>query len=191
MDDFLHNLRQGQKKAQNRGHRPYDKSRARGRNYPAKEASPTQGNIRGDQEEQFKKIRESLESIADNQHLQIALDERVAVAQEKQAEALEALSGALVQLIEGISGVMTSTAEDTGPAIRQQRTLKPYAMPSNIDELEARSRDEIKAIISELRTTGLSYEKIANQLNDRGIRTITGRGIWRGQTVYRLFLEKE
>ncbi len=191
MDDFLHNLRQGQKKAQNRGHRPYDKSRAKGRNYPAKEASPTPGNIRGDQTEQVTKIRESLESVADNQHLQIALDERIAVAQEKQAEALEAMSGALTQLIDGITGMMTSTAEATGPVVRQQRTLKPYAMPSNIDELVARSRDEIKAMISELRATGLSYEKIANQLNDHGIRTITGRGIWRGQTVYRLFLEKE
>lgn len=191
MDDFLHNLRQGQKKAQNRSHRSYDKSRGRGRNYPARDASPTQGNIRGDQEEQFKKIRESLESVADNQHLQIALDERIAVAQEKQARAMETLSDSLTQLIEAMTGVMTSALEYNGPAIRQQRTPKPYAMPSNVDELEALSRDEIKAIISELRDTGLSYEKIANQLNNRGIRTITGRGIWRGQTVYRLYLEKE
>lgn len=191
MDDFLHNLRQGQKKAQNRGRRPYDKSRAKGRNYPAREASPAPGNIRGDQIEQFTKIRESLESVADNQHLQIALDERIAVAQEKQARAMEALSGSLTQLIDAMTGMMTSAVEGGGPVESQQRTPKPYAMPSNVDDLEALSRDEIKAMISELRTTGLSYEKIANQLNDRGIRTITGRGIWRGQTVYRLFLEKE
>ena len=189
MDDFLHNLRQGQKKAQSRGHRSYDKGRARGRNYPAREAPPTPGNIRGDQEEQIKKIRESLESIADNQHLQIALDERIAKAQEKQAQALETLSGSFTQLIDALTGMMSSTVMEDGPAVRKQKTPKPYAMPANIDELEALSRDEIKAIISELRATGLSYEKIANQLNDRGIRTITGRGIWRGQTVYRLFLE--
>lgn len=189
MDDFLHNLRQGQKKAQNRGRRPYDKSRAKGRNYPAKEASPTPGNIRGDQTEQFAKIRESLESIADNQHLQIALEERKAVAQEKQAQALEGLSGALTQLIDAMTAMVTSAAGDGHLVAGHQEVLKPYALPPNIDELEALTRDEIKSIISELRDTGLSYEKIANQLNDRKVRTITGRGIWRGQTVYRLFLE--
>lgn len=189
MDDFLHNLRQGQKKAQNRGRRPYDKSRAKGRNYSAREASPTPGNIRGDQTEKFKKISESLESVADNQHLQIALSERMAAAQEKQALAMEVLSGALTQLVDAMTVMVTSAVENDHPGSSNQEILKPYALPPNIDELEALSRDEIKAVISEFRDTGLSYEKIANKLNDRKIRTITGRGIWRGQTVYRLFLE--
>ena len=189
MDDFLHNLRQGQKKHQSRGRRGYDKTQAKGRSYPARETVPAPGNLRGDQTKQVKKISESLESVADNQHLQIALDERIAVAQEKQALAMEALSGALTQLIDSVSTIMTSVAEGAPPAVRQQKTLRPYALPPDIDELTALSRDEIKAMISELRDTGLSYEKIANKLNDRKIRTITGRGIWRGQTVYRLFLE--
>ncbi len=189
MDDFLHNLRQGQKKAQNRGRRGYDKTHAKGRTYPARETASGPGNIRGDQTEQVKKISESLESVADNQHLQIALDERIAVAQEKQAQAMEALAGALTQLIDSVATMMTSVAEGAAPAVRQQKTLRPYALPPNIDELKALSRDEVKAMIGELRDTGLSYEKIANKLNDRKVRTITGRGIWRGQTVYRLFLE--
>lgn len=185
MDDFLHNLRQEQKKAQNRDRSRHDKTRPKGRSYSTRNTAPASGKISGDQAEQFKKISESLASVADNQHLQIALSERIAVAQEKQAQAMDALSGVPTKLIDAVSIFITSLHEDTAQAVQQQ----PYAFPPNLDELKALSRDEVKVMIRELRDLGLSYEKIANKLNDRKIRTITGRGIWQAQTVYRLHLE--
>ena len=187
MDDFLHDLRQRQKKARGRGGQ--DKTPPKGRSYSTRKTAAASRNIRHDQAEQFKKIGESLESFADNQHLQIALDERIAVAQDKQAQALEALSGALTRLIDSISMVITSVADGVTSVAQQQRDLEPYAIPPNLDELKALSRGEVKAMIGELRGTGLSYQKIADKLNYRKIRTITGRGIWQGQTVYRLHLE--
>lgn len=189
MDDFLHNLRQGRKKAQTRSQGRYYKTRTKVHSYPANDLASTSGNVIGEQMEHIKGISESLESMAENQHLQVTLDERMVVAQENQAQALEVLSGSLTQLVDSVSAMITSLTESFSGAMHQERTLEPYAIPPNIDELIALSREESKTMIRELRDRGLSFEKIAKELNDRKIKTITGRGLWQAQTVYRLFKE--
>jgi hypothetical protein len=40
-----------------------------------------------------------------------------------------------------------------------------------------------------MRDQRLSYDKIASEFEIRQIPTLSGRGQWRGQTIYRLFKE--
>lgn len=44
--------------------------------------------------------------------------------------------------------------------------------------------------ITDLKQSGLNYTQIADHLNNQGISTISGKGIWRASTVSRLLKNK-
>lgn len=44
--------------------------------------------------------------------------------------------------------------------------------------------------ITDLKISGLNYTQIADNLNNQGISTISGKGIWRASTVSRLLKNK-
>ena len=58
-------------------------------------------------------------------------------------------------------------------------------LPSISDEIEARPAREQKMIrrIRKLRSEGMSYSEIAQILNNAGIETFKGLGIWRPESV--------
>jgi hypothetical protein len=60
----------------------------------------------------------------------------------------------------------------------------PQKVSSKITKIE---KDEALRIIFHMRADGVSYEKIANHLDAIDMPTLSGKGQWRGHTVYRLF----
>ena len=56
-------------------------------------------------------------------------------------------------------------------------------------EVEAAEGESVMDMIKQLRDAGLSFEKIAQQLDEDSVPTPSGRGRWRGQTVSKLLKE--
>ncbi|MBU4185483.1 MAG: recombinase family protein [Proteobacteria bacterium] len=51
-------------------------------------------------------------------------------------------------------------------------------------------RKKTLSTITDLKQSCLNYTQIADQLNNQGVSTISGKGIWRASTVSRLLKNK-
>lgn len=217
MDDFLHNLRNGNQRRYDRPRRTYDGNQYNKQdNRRGGNNRPYSNNRSMIDNETLTAIRKSLEDIGENQHRMIAVQERRAAAEERKAGALEALSESLAQLVrqpvaavpspqppaasEPVPAATDAQSEArTAPAAPETsaRTDSETATGTPPAESHAappatrtsRTRDQLVAMIKALRNDGMSYEKIANHLEENNVGTLSGRGQWRGQSVHRLFHE--
>ena len=175
MDDFLHQLRN------NGNTRRYDRPRKtyEGNQYNNDKRRPPNQNrynprYQGESEH-LPVIRKSLEEIAANQARQLEIGERRAVAEERKAEAMETIAAWL-----GRQNVPETFVQIPDPTPEEiQVSPEQPAAPTY-------QRNEIVEMINNLRKEGMSYEKIALHLQNDNVPTLSGRGQWRGQSVYRL-----
>lgn len=183
MDDFLYNVRTGNMRNMDKSNRRYDNNRYKSQNRQQGKDRRKGGyvNYRSLSTDQFAAIKEALGTLAENQGRQTA-------ALEKIAESLATL----------VSTGMTTTGSLPKPEI------SPPSPPVDVDATEhatkstteneptspPQTRAEMVGLIHQLREEGLSYEKIADIFESKQIATLSGRGKWRGQTIYRLFNEK-
>ena len=183
MNDFLHNLRNNKDKRFDRNRRPYDSNQ-----YPGVDRA--NGNYRkkmiprnGDLTESLPAIKKLLEDISENQ-------KRIANAEERKATALERIADHFFKPVpEMLSeeqpvaspAVEAAVAETdhTEPAVAEtDRTEAATAEPDRTDAKPAPTdREKTVALIRELRAKGLSFEKVARELQAQGIPTVSGRGI--------------
>ena len=175
MDDFLYNVRTGNMKNMDKSHRRFDNNRYKSPNrQPAKDKRKGYVNYRSLSTDQFSALKEMMATISGNQ-------ERQTVAMEKIADLLERLvKMPSVPAADAIPSPSSPTAMvDSADTVVVE--MEPSAQPM--------TRAEMVALIHQMRNQGLSYEKIADEFELKQISTLSGRGKWRGQTIYRLFKE--
>jgi len=174
MDDFLYNVRTGNIKNMDKPNRRFDNNRYKSHNrQPVKDKRKGYVNYRSLSTDQFSTLKELLTSITKNQ-------ERQTVAMEKIADSLGIL-------------VATPSAPVTDTTSSHSSSMAMVDSADAAVEMEPsrspKTRIEMVALIHQMRDQGLSYEKIADEFESKQISTLSGRGKWRGQTIYRLFKE--
>lgn len=185
MDDFLHNLRTGKNKPFERKRRTYDNPHSRFQDRQGNRNRRPPHPTRDFSNETLAAIRKVLDEISGNQKRMAEISSRRVAVEERKAEALEALVGHLQEtsaLAE--SAPPMAPQPPAAPAPQASEAAAPGAVPAA--ETHVLSRPEIVARIKTHRRAGLSYEKVARKLEEEGVQTLSGRGRWRGQTIYRL-----
>ena len=184
MNDFLHSLRTGKDKRYDRTrkgndnlpYRPGDRhnsmdKRKRG-NYAkgtiAENAYVTIANL-------LPPVKTLLETIVAGKKDFLEIEERKAKAMEDVALYLKKLTGTG----NGESDPIELQNEAAEPAT-------PVLIPEDMDEVPASNEVTAVDMIRDMRAQGLSYDKIARQLDMDNIPTPSGRGKWRGQAVSKL-----
>ena len=181
MSDFLHNLRTGNlKQRYDRPRKNYDNPQHRNqndRNFGKDRKGNYQKKVHtGDQ---LQEIKKHLESIAQTVESNFKAQEKAAVALERIAAVLEAATGVKA------AGATVRNESPAQTAAEPQATPEPAKDP----ETPTLSKDVLLATITEMRNDGVSFEKIAAELEKRGIPTVSGRGKWRGPAVSKLLKE--
>ncbi len=181
MSDFLHNLRTGNLKRFDRPRKNYDNPQHRNqndRNYGKDRKSNYHKKVHtGDQ---LLEIKKSIENIAQTVENNFKVQEKTAAALERIATVLEAANG----------------IKPAGTVAREESTAQTVAKSQIIPEPAkepagaTRSDDTLLATITAMRNEGVSFEKIAAELEKREIPTASGRGKWRGPAVSKLLKNK-
>ena len=184
MDDFLHNLRMSKDRRFERSRKPYD-------NQAYKKGRPTdnrKGNFRkqgGEQltnllNETIPEIKSKLDELIDQQKRIAIAGERSAEAEERKALAIEQIAQALSRFGQLSGGDATIQPELGKPPLA---LIRGRSETDENDESGDQAADETIDIIQSMRAQGLSFIKIAEDLNSQNVPTPTGRGKWRGPLV--------
>ena len=174
MDDFLYNVRTGNMKNMDKSSRRFDNNRYKSHSrQPAKDKRKGYVNYRSLSTDQFSALKEMMAAISGNQ-------ERQTVAMEKIANLLDRLLKMYSVPDADAIASHPSPAATVDSAVTAVE-VAPYS--------RSMTRAEMVALIHQMRNQGLSYEKIADEFESKQISTLSGRGKWRGQTIYRLFKE--
>ncbi len=183
MSDFLHNLRTGNLKRLDRPRKNYDNPQNRSqqdRQYGKDRKGNYQKKVHtGDQLQDIKKQLEVIAQITGSN----------LKAQEKAASALERIAMVLETAV-GIKPVSPVAQAD----IREQQTSETEKIPEPVEtasETHADIEKNLLETIMEMRNSGTSFDKIAGELEERQIPTVSGRGRWRGQAVSKLLKTHE
>lgn len=177
MNDFLHNLRGGKEKRFERGRRPYINPQFRDNDWRNGNEQKKAGYRKHSTGEQTAAIKNILEGIAKNQ-------ERLAIAGEKMADAIERIANGLKN-IDIFKTVSPESLERTGDIFTGSETIGDFKIDAA--EIHHADRDETLKIIFEMRENGATYGKIAEHLESRRLPTFSGKGKWCAQTVHRLY----
>ena len=177
MSDFLHNLRTGNMKRFDRPRKNYDNPQYR-HQHDRQHNKDRKGNYHkkvhtGDQ---LQEIKKHLERIAQTVENNFKTQEKTAATLERIATALEAAAGMK-------TAGATPHAEDITQTAAERRTNPETDKNPETPALE---EDVLLATITEMRNNGVSFEKIATELEKREIPTLSGRGKWRGPAVSKL-----
>lgn len=206
MSDFLQNLRsnmqQGQNQQQNEkqkftgNRRQYDNSaypndRRAGMDRRTSRQSSYYNKPYGRPEpetgdESFDSIRDMLIGIENSQRKMALAIERNAIAEERKAEAFEAIAYQIAQIGDFIKSILeghTSIAEAIGiPA----EAFAPKPEKRTRKRVITEERRVVLDKIMELREKGATYNEIADYLTENNYITFSGRGKWHAQTIHRL-----
>ncbi len=190
MNDFLHNLRSGKFKRTDRNNRSHNdpqhrKSQWRGDADSRKSPRHFSSDIVLELNKALKDIAASHRRFADAFEAKVRADDRRATAMESIAEVLKQRFGSGLESIEEDReedrAGSESKSEPEPPAIHAEQTVKT----TDFD------RQNLPNYILELRKDGMSFEKIAQQLESDGVPTLSGKGIWRGPVISKLCKEME
>ncbi len=190
MSDFLHNLRSGKFKQNERSGRSYKdpqhrRSQWRGDTDGRKSPHHASNDIVLELNKALKDIAASHRRFADAYESKVRADERRAAAMESIAKFIKQRFGSgsesLEEDREEDRAGSESKSEPGTPAIHAEQTLKT----TDFD------RKNLPNHILELRKDGMSFEKIAQHLESNGVPTLSGRGTWRGPAISKLCKEME
>lgn len=184
MDDFLHNLRMSKDRRFERSRKPYD-------NQSYKKGRPTdnrKGNYRkpgGEQltnllSEILPELKSKLDELIEQQKRIALAGERGAEAEERKALAIEQIAQALGQAGQMPRSDAMIAQESEKPALA---LVQGRSATEEHDAYGDQNPDDTVNIIQTMRARGLSFIKIAEDLNSKNIPTLTGRGKWRGPLV--------
>lgn len=189
MDDFLHNLRSGKLKQQDRGRRDYTDYKG-----PQRRA----GNERRKPDyyakvtsENFSLVKGSLDLLAEKQK-QIA--DTMAAGEATNTRIANALE-AIVDMMKGYQDKAEVPSPDSEPAdvVPETRSIDNTAPKDTMkggpgigagkEKHVGSNKPDMLDIIASMRADGNSWEKIARHMDDRHIPTVSGKGKWRGPAI--------
>ncbi len=179
MDDFLHNLRSGKLKQQDRNRSVYNEQ------YKGKRRSPMDHRRKNDHDareavERLDAIKVILEGIAQTQKKMAEAYEDTAKAEVRKAIALESIARGLQQWMGAHDRIDTRT-DELAKSEKKSNVEKPVGNQSG--RMTDEERKAIFNIINQMRQSGESWTNIARHLGEEGYATVSGKGIWRGQGV--------
>jgi len=212
MNDFLHSLRSNKDKRFDRNRRNYESpgyrqndrtnNAERRRKVPYRPQQNEQAQAYAAINKLLPTIKTLLEDQTEDRKKLIEAEERKAAAMEAIALSLTQLSGGATDALpvmesiesfcendtcEPVKEELPTMSEDSGMQADDQRVDPEKEAPvAGKESQHTTQRDELVSMIQGLRGQGLSYEKIARQLEENQIPTISGRGKWRGQAVSKL-----
>ncbi|PID40894.1 MAG: hypothetical protein CR984_00845 [Proteobacteria bacterium] len=177
MDDFLHNLRSGKLKQQDRGRRDYQ-------DYKGSQHRTSNDRRRTDYyakvtSEHFSLIKECLDGLAENQR-------RIADAVNAGQQTEERIADALELIAANLSGSGSQpSASQPPPATEASDMLAVADVPpaKHRNKLDKDQKDYLLETISSMRSDGGSWEKIARHMDSQHVPTVSGRGKWRGSAI--------
>ena len=197
MDDFLHNLRMSKDRRFDRGRRPFDNQNYRKGRTPDNRKGNYRKSPKVDRattlmSETLPEIKAKLDEMVEQQKNLIQIGERQAQAQERQALAMEQIANALMH--PGKPG-LTDTPPDRDTELPPLSLIETSPPEEEIyieeDSEEDSDENTLIDLIQAMRAKGLSYSKIADDLNAQNMPTVTGRGKWRGPMVSKICKEAE
>ena len=179
MDDFLHNLRSGKLKQQDRGRRDYSDYKGPQRRAGSDRRRPDYyAKVTG---ENFALVKDALESLAEQQkRIADALTAKTDT-ESRIADALEVIATRLADVpdtAESQAPKHSPAAQDPTPADQTD-----YDWKSSGPKLTNDERPHLIQLIAAMRKDGQSWEKIARHMSERGVPTVSGKGTWRGTAV--------
>jgi len=190
MNDFLHNLRSGKFKRNDRGGRSYKDPQHRGSQWRGdangrKSTHHASSDVVLEINKALKDIAASHRRFADAYESKVKADERGAAAMESIAEFLKQRFASGLESLEEDRVedrfASESKPEPDSPAIHAEQTVKT----TDFD------REKLLTNILELRKEGMSFEKIAQHLESREIPTLAGKGTRRGPVISKLCKEMQ
>ena len=206
MDDFLHNLRSGKLKQQDRSNRPYNDQQ-----YKGGQRRPMMDRRKKDMDskesvERLAALKEVVENLADTQKRIAEATEARNLIEERKTIAMEVLAKNIYQMLNPnadnidtlFSGQIFAKAtpvrqkdyDDTAGREEMEETVigdVPHTAPARGHKLTADSQKALYPMINQMRDKGDSWERIARHIADQGWPTISGKGQWRGVMVKNLF----
>jgi len=191
MDDFLHNLRSGKLRKTDRGHKPYDHSYKK-RNNTDRRRREADAII---PVEHLISIKEILATIAETQKRTAKALEARSLAEEKKADAMNEIAKNLKILLDpnynfeisGLKKIDAETSLENNVVEEEVETLLSTDIDSDSHNLGENKNRELFELVYEMRSKGESWEKISRYLTTKEIPTVSGRGVWRGQSVKRYY----
>ncbi len=193
MDDFLHNLRSGKLKQQDR---------SRSYNDPQYKSGQRRGSMdrRKKEMEGFERlsaIKEVLETISETQKSMAEAYVERTQAEIRKARAMEVLAKSLYQMLNPKAedaDALFAAEPGAEPAAQPIRTIEAPSNNTGTDEASAtpekltgEQRQALFNLIGEMRDSGSKWEQIARQIASRGYPTISGKGTWRGVMAKNLY----
>jgi hypothetical protein len=203
MDDFLHNLRSGKLKQQDRG---------RSYNDPQYKSGPRR-NIHQDRRkkeveafERLNAVKEVLEVISMTQKRMAEAYEARTLAENRKARAMEVLAKNIFLMLnpgaknadalfnpEPVTAqISESTEESVVQPDESTESATPYgetqrftdATPKKLTDAQ---RQELFELIGQMRKGGNKWEQIARHISSQGYPTVSGKGTWRGAMAKNLY----
>jgi hypothetical protein len=200
MSEFLQNLRAKQNKRYDGNRRQYSnpqyqdrRNEKDNRKYPG--GATASETLSAALVENLPVIKKILEGISENQKRLADAEDRRAQAEERKATVLESILdyakqyfGAGMNLC-GINTINKTAEKPQENVMASKETImesEPSAESESTDPLIP-GREEVLAMIGDMREKGSTYDQIAKHLETAGIATFSRKGQWRGQTVHRLY----
>jgi hypothetical protein len=187
MSEFLHNLRSGKFKRNDRNNwsqndKNYRGSHRRGdadnrKGHPSSQRHDSRSTAFN---EAVSKVKGILEDIATSHARFADAYELKARADERKADALESIAGLLKQRFGGDKVLADDLTDLASPAVPSENSA---------DLNQEQDQEQLLNNILDMRKEGLSYDKIAQHLESEGVPTFSGRGKWRGQAISKLCKE--
>jgi hypothetical protein len=193
MDDFLHNLRSGKLKQQDRG---------RSYNDPQYKSGQRRGAMdrRKKELESFERlnaIKDVLESISETQKSMAEAYVQRTQAEIRKARAMEVLAKNIYQMLNPNAkdaDALFATEPTAEPATQPIKTIEAPSSDTETDavattpkKLTGEQRQALFILIGEMRDSGSKWEQIARHIASKGYPTISGKGTWRGVMAKNLY----
>jgi hypothetical protein len=193
MDDFLHNLRSGKLKQQDRG---------RSYNDPQYKSGQRRGAMdrRKKELESFERlnaIKEVLGTISETQKSMAEAYAERTQAEIRKARALEVLAKNIYQMLNPNAkdaDALFAAEPVAAPAPQPIKTIEAPSDDAGADaaaatpkKLTAEQRQALFNLIGEMRDSGSKWEQIARHIASKGYPTISGKGTWRGVMAKNLY----
>ncbi len=203
MDDFLHNLRSGKLKQQDRG-RSYNDPQYKGG--PRRNVHQDRRKKEVEAFERLNAVKEVLEVISGTQKRMAEAYEARTLAENRKARAMEVLAKNIylmlnpnakdVDALFDPEPAMAQITESTDKSdIQQDKKIESASLddtPKAVSDdgpkkLTDTQRQELYELIGQMRDEGHKWEQIARHIASQGYPTVSGKGTWRGAMAKNLY----
>jgi hypothetical protein len=201
MSEFLQNLRAKQNKRYDGNRRQYpnpqyqDRRNEKDNRKQQQVVASAVETLSASLAENLPMIKTILEGVFENQKKLAEAEDRRARAEERKAILMENIFEYAKQYFGGgltLSGleamkIKTEAQGDLDISSNEAVVEPDSPIVTEYDEPSVPGREEVLAMIGDLREKGSTYDQIAKHLELEGIPTFSRKGQWRGQTVHRLY----